>query len=85
MPSSSATPPRGRPPGPPPKHWWVYVEDALIILAIAALWPRLVGQRGTWVDALQVTTLVVLVVIGVLRLRRMLVARREAEEDTRRL
>ena len=85
MPSSSTTPPRGAPPGSPSKHWWIYVEDALIILAIAALWPRLVGQRGTWVDALQIATLVVLIAIGVLRLRRMFVARRKAEDEARRL
>ena len=85
MPSPHAMPPTNSPQGPPPKRWWIYVEDALILLAIAALWPRLLGQRGTWVNVLQVLTLVVLVVIAVVRLRRMLVTRRKAEEEARGL
>ena len=65
--------------------WYVYVEDALILLAILALWPTVLRKQGPWTQAIQIVTLAVLVVIGVVRIRRIFAARRKAEDDARRL
>jgi len=65
--------------------WWVYLEDILILLAIASLWPTVFRMRGPVVFLIQGIALVTLLVIFVLRLRRMLAARRKAEDDARRL
>ena len=77
--------PPSQDPGRERTPWWVYVEDALIILAIAVLWFTVARVRGPAVLAIQVVTLAVMVAIMVVRLRRLMAARREAEDKSRRL
>ena len=77
----SGAAPQGRPSTP----WRVYVEDALIVLAIPVLWLTVLRMSGPLVIGIQVITLVVMLVVFFARGRRLLVARREAEEEARRL
>ena len=57
---------------------WLRIEDALIILCIASLWPSVFRIKGTGYTVMQVAALAVLAVILVFRVRRLLVARTEA-------
>jgi membrane protein implicated in regulation of membrane protease activity len=77
-----------RPPDPSPKAvpvWRLRVEDALILLAIPVLWLTVLRLSGPWVFAAQIVALAAMVVIFFVRVRRMLAARRQAEDDARRL
>ena len=59
---------------------WIRAEDALIILGLLTLWPRILGAQGRgWVIG-QFVALAVLAVIAVVRVRRLLIARRETQE-----
>ena len=69
----------------PSTSWFVYLEDVLIILAIPVLWFTVLRMSEPLVTGIQVVTLLVLIVIGFNRLRRLLVARRRSEEDARHL
>lgn len=69
----------------PATRWYVYLEDALILLAIPALWFTVLRKTGPVAFGVQVVTLIVMLVVAFVRSRRLLVARREAEEDARRL
>jgi len=62
-----------------------WVEDILILAAIVTLWPTVLRMSGTWVLAMQIPALIVMLVIMVARGRRLMAARRQAEEDARRL
>ena len=50
---------------------WVYVEDAVIILAIFSLWPIVLGKHTLWSKVILVVALLALVIIFVVRLRRL--------------
>ena len=85
-PSPPGYPPPTPPESSPPRtSRRVYVEDGLILGAIAVLWLTVLRLKGPWVVAVQVATLLLMVAIMVVRLRRMLAARRKAEEDARKL
>ena len=63
---------------PEEKRIWVFVEDALIILAIGVLWLticKLEGEIYTWI---QLITLVIMVVIFIRRINR--IRRRTGDE-----
>lgn len=73
--------------GPRPQltPWRVYLEDALVLLAIPVLWFTVLRKTGPLVVAAQALTLAVMVAIFSIRTRRMLAARRQAEDEARRL
>lgn len=71
--------------GGPSTPWYIYFEDALIILAIPVLWFTVLNMSGPLVTGIQVVTLLVLLVIGFNRARRLLAGRRRAEDEARRL
>jgi len=75
--------PSREPPSRRPLLYWV--EDILILAAIVTLWPTVLRMSGTWVLAMQIPALIVMLVIMVARGRRLMAARRQAEEDARRL
>jgi len=50
---------------------WRRVEDALLVLAIAALWVWVLDVKGTWVLAVKVITPIVLIVITARRVARL--------------
>lgn len=65
--------------------WYIYLEDALILLAIPVLWFTVLNMSGPLVTGIQVVTLLVLIVIGFNRARRLLLGRRRAEDAAKRL
>ncbi len=61
---------------------WMRVEDVLIILCIASLWPTVLRIKGTGYTIMQLVALAVLAVVLIFRLRRLLVARSQARNKT---
>lgn len=49
---------------------WLLLEDAFIILSIAALWPGILGWQGWIWDGVQVVAVVGLIWIFIRRMRR---------------
>ena len=74
MHAAAAPPPRSR-----RQRMWIYVEDALIVLSLLSLWPKVLRMRDPIWDHLLFVALAVLVIIMCLRLRRLLTARRKAQ------
>lgn len=52
------------------RRLWILLEDAFIILSIAALWPGILGWQGWVWDVVQVAAVVGLIWIFVRRMRR---------------
>lgn len=73
------------PPGVGRGRWRVYVEDALILLAIPVLWLTLFRMEGSAARTVQIVTLCVMLAVMAVRLRRLWAARREAEDEARKL
>ena len=63
----------------------VHIEDALILLAIPVLWLTVLRKTGPLVVAAQWVALAVMVLIFLVRARRLMVGRRRAEEEARKL
>jgi len=63
------------------KNPWIYVEDAVIILAILSLWPIVLGKRSVWSSVLLCVALAALVVIFFTRLNRIKSVARDVHRD----
>ena len=61
---------------------WLLMEDAFIIISIAALWPGILGWQGAIWDVVQVVALVGLIWILVRRVKRYQ-ARQDEDKDVR--
>jgi len=64
---------------PEERKLWIYVEDALIVLAIAVLWLTIFKLEGEFCRWIQFVTFVVMVVILIRRINRI---RRATETET---
>jgi hypothetical protein len=65
-------------------RFWIRVEDALIMLSIAALWPKILRLPGHYPDVLMWTAFVVMVGVLVRRMTRMEKPVGDTEEETPR-
>ena len=63
------------------KSRWIYVEDAVIILAILSLWPIVLGEHSAWSTVLLCVALAALVVIFFARLNRIKSVARDLHRD----
>ncbi|MCZ6635632.1 MAG: hypothetical protein O7G87_19725 [bacterium] len=62
---------------------WILLEDAFIVVSIAALWPGILGWEGRIWQAVQIAALAGLVWIFIRRSRRYK-ARKAGEDENRR-
>ena len=58
----------------------IYIEDALIIISICALWPKVFHFKGRYPDVLMGAALLVMVVVLFRRIKRLADLRRKQQE-----